>query len=189
MTNRLVALAAAAALALCAGSAAAQQAAPVAPAAPAAPLYTPVSPTLPDLKVTFTDPAWTGVSLPAGQQCSRNQGSGSTPPLRVENIPAGTTAIILQFNDTDYAPLSTNGGHGQIGFTVNAAIASLPAVKGETATMPAGVFIEANNRASGPGYLPPCSGGAGHLYFADVLAVSKADGKLLAKGRINLGKW
>ena len=81
------------AIALVAGAAVAQQ------AATPAPRYTPVAPNLPELRVTFTDPAWNGQAIPAGQQCRRFQGQGNTPALRVENIPAGANALLLAFND------------------------------------------------------------------------------------------
>ena len=39
-----------------------------------------------------------------------------------------------------------------------------------------------------PGFLPPCSGGAGHLYTIDVTALDSA-GKTLATGKIPLGTY
>ena len=123
----------------------------------------------------------------------------STPALTVSGIPAGANAIIVELNDATYQPLSYDGGHGKIGFWITGGgQATLRAVPGGTKAMPAGVFLEAKNRATGgwasEGYLPPCSGGNGNMYFADVKAVYKAksDGeasKLLAQGRIDLGKY
>ncbi len=46
----------------------------------------------------------------------------------------------------------------------------------------------------GRGYLPPCSGGRGNLYSAEVLAVFKSEtdtseNRLLARGYIALGHY
>ena len=69
---------------------------------------------------------------------------------------------------------------------------TIPALPGETARMPEGARIVAKNRATGSyaraGYLPPCSGGRGNLYFADVIALD-TKGDVLAKGRIILGRY
>ena len=161
--------------------------------------YKPVSAELPALKVSFADSAWTGGALPDGQQCAVFGGKGATPPLRVENIPEGANAIIVEFNDLDFGPLSSGGGHGKIGFWHDgSATAALPAVPGDTAKLPDGSFVEARARSTGmyasPGYLPPCSGGRGHVYVADVKAVYKAkkdseENRLLAQQRITIGKY
>ena len=75
--------------------------------------------------------------------------------------------------------------------------AMLASVPGETEDLPAGAFVENPNRARGsyarPGYLPPCSGGGGHRYFAEVKAVRKGEGEkkpeVLSKVKIQLGKY
>lgn len=159
--------------------------------------YKPVAEKLPDLKISFVDAAWDGKHVPSGQQCSMYGGKGSTPRIKVENVPTGANAIIVEFNDQSYGPLSSDGGHGKIGFKHGGgATATLPAVPGGTRELPAGTFLEADNRAGGSygvGYLPPCSGGRGNSYFADVKAVYKADkpedNKLLATGRFQLGNY
>ena len=151
-----------------------------------------------DLTVDMADPAWNGFQIPAGQQCSKFGGKGATPPLRIGNIPAGANAIIVEFNDRDYQPLSYDGGHGKIGFRIKqgATSADLPSVPGETDDMPEGAFLEERNRATGSyatgGYLPPCSGGNGHVYFADIKAVNTVEGedpKVLAETRFLLGRY
>ncbi|MYA95027.1 MAG: hypothetical protein F4X91_01270 [Nitrospinae bacterium] len=151
------------------------------------------------MKVSFADSAWNGEQIPDGQQCSKFWGQGATPSLRVENIPAGANAIIVEFNDRDYSPLSDDGGHGKIGFWVSegSGRALLPSVPGETDPLPTGSFVEETNRATGdyatPGYLPPCSGGRDHAYFAEVKAVRKVKGagkpKVLATVKIELGSY
>ena len=152
-----------------------------------------------DLEVSFTDPAWDGKKIPAGQQCTKFGGTGATPALQVGNIPDGANAIIVEFNDRDYQPLSWNGGHGKIGFWISEGSNSalLPSVPGEAKELPEGSFVEKRNRATGdyarPGYLPPCSGGRGHSYFAEVKAVKKIEGekkpKVLGKAKIKLGRY
>lgn len=151
-----------------------------------------------ELSVSFADPAWTGEKIPPGQHCKKFGGDGATPPLIVAGIPAEANAIIVEFNDKSYQPLSRNGGHGIIGFLIEpgAGEAVLPAVPGGTSDMPEGVWLEKKNRATGawrsPGYLPPCSGGRGNRYEAEVYAVVRdADGDYeeIAEGEITLGRY
>ena len=92
-------------------------------------------------------------------------------------------------------PLSYDGGHGKIGYWIEegSTSAMLPSVPGEAKDLPEGSFVEKRNRATGdyarPGYLPPCSGGRGNKYFAEVKAVQKVEGKkkpeVLAKAKIS----
>ena len=151
------------------------------------------------LSASFTDPAWGGTMLPKGQNCSKFGGHGATPPLKIDGIPAGADAIVIQFNDADYQPLSSNGGHGTIGYRIapGAGTAMLPAVPGETdGGLPDGTWVVKRNRASGsfaaPGYLPPCSGGRGHYYNAKIMAVKMDSGgtyDVLDDIRIDIGKY
>lgn len=161
--------------------------------------YKPVAENLPGLSVSFADPAWNGKQIPNGQQCQMFGGKGATPALQVDNIPAGANAIIVEYNDLSYGPLSSGGGHGTIGHWVEGKRAVLVAVPGETANnLPAGSFIERRAMSSGqyasPGYLPPCSGGRGNTYAAVVKAVYKAkkeggENRLLARQEIVLGSY
>ncbi len=161
--------------------------------------YEPVSDKLPNLTVSFADPGWDGKTLPKGQQCSKFGGKGATPALVVDGVPDGTNAVIIEYNDRNYPPLSYDGGHGKIGFWVSTSgQVRLPSVPGETSRMPEGAFVEADSRATGSyataGYLPPCSGGKGNAYFAEVKAVYKAKSesetsKLLAVGNVELGRY
>lgn len=160
--------------------------------------YQPVSDRLPSLTLAFADASWNGKTIPVGQHCRQFGGNGATPALRVSGIPAGANAVIVEFNDLSFPQLSTDGGHGKIGFWVSGETATLPPVPGGTDEMPSGTFLEANNRGTGgwtaAGYLPPCSGGRGNLYAADVKAVYKPtkdgeQGRLLATGKIELGRY
>lgn len=135
---------------------------------------------------------WDGKIVPAGQQCRIDRGNGATPPMTVKGLPAGTVALVVAFNDRDYPPLSKNGGHGTIGFAVKGSSASLPPVPGNSAEMPKGASVVARAKSTGdyasPGYLPPCSGGSGHRYFAVVSAVDAA-GKPLEQVTVELGRY
>ncbi len=150
-----------------------------------------------DLIVEFADPAWTGDRIPDGQHCKKFGGQGATPPLKVSGIPAKADAIVVEFNDRSYSPLSSDGGHGKIGFVIEPGVgeAILPAVPGGTKTMPEGAWLEKKNRATGawssPGYLPPCSGGRGNVYEAEVYAVVRDGDEYdeIAEGKIRLGKY
>ena len=133
--------------------------------------------------------------MPSDQVCFKYiTNRAKTPPLKVGNIPAGTTHIIVSFNDESYGPMCC-GGHGAVRFKVDGnAIATLPAVPAETSDLPDGVETESAH--SGPygsgAYLPPCSGGRGNTYSADVKAVSVStgkSGKLLGRGKIYLGDY
>ncbi|WP_165837741.1 hypothetical protein [Zavarzinia aquatilis] len=145
------------------------------------------------LTVTLADPAWTGDKIPEGQQCRKFGGkSPMTPALKVEGLPAGTVEVLVEFNDEDYYDLSFGGGHGIIGFAAGPGTAVLPAVPGETWEMPPGVRIADENRATGsyatPGYLPPCSGGNDHRYFAVVKAIDGNE-EVLAEGQVTIGRF
>lgn len=150
-----------------------------------------------DLTVEFADPAWTGDKIPAGQHCKKFGGEGATPPLAVSNIPPEANAIVVEFNDKSYQQLSYDGGHGKIGFHITPGVGTvtLPAVPGGTSDMPDGVWLVKKNRATGawssPGYLPPCSGGRGNKYEAEVYAVIRSDDgyEEIGEGSIRLGRY
>lgn len=135
---------------------------------------------------------WDGKRVPAGQNCTLDGGNGATPPMEITGLPSGTVTLIIEYNDKSYAPLSSGGGHGTIGYPVSGSRANLPAVPGLTARLPGGIQVVKPARGTGryasKGYLPPCSGGRGNSYSATIKAVSAA-GKLLEKITIRLGKY
>lgn len=137
-------------------------------------------------------PPWDGRHVPAGQQCQLFGGAGATPEIRLNNLPAGSVMVRVEFNDKSYPPLSENGGHGVIGFDVTGTDATLPPVPGMTADLPEGARILAAARSGGqfasPGYLPPCSGGRGNRYMADVIALD-SHGDELARVAVELGRY
>jgi len=64
-----------------------------------------------EFQVFFTDASWDGKRVPKGQQCRKYGGKAGTPPLRIDHVPAGANAIIMEFSDRDY-PKMDNGGRG-----------------------------------------------------------------------------
>lgn len=137
-------------------------------------------------------PPWDGKNVPQGQNCKLDGGNGKTPPIKVTGLPAGTRWVVVEFNDKSYSPLSRNGGHGKIGFPVSGSAATLPAVPGMTAKLPGGAVVVTKARSTGryasPGYLPPCSGGKGNRYTADVKALD-ANSKVLEQVSIDIGRY
>ena len=100
---------------------------------------------------------------------------------------------MVEFNDASFPPLSSDGGHGTVGFELaGGAETTLPPVPGGTEETPVGTWIEKKNPATGawesPGYLPPCSGGIGNRYFAVIKAVD-ANKTVLAETEITLGRY
>jgi hypothetical protein len=147
----------------------------------------------PQLNLSFADPAWNGETVPEGQHCPLQGGTGATPALHVANVPETTTSIKVAFNDETYQPMN-DGGHGIIAFAVTPVDGEvdLPSVPGNTADLPEGASVDTASRAPGeyasPGYLPPCSGGQGNTYSATVTAYDANDAPIAA-GKITLGKY
>ncbi len=146
------------------------------------------------LTAKFADAKWNGEKLPAGQQCKKDKGAGMTPPIEVMGLPAGTTAVVLAFNDETYQPMN-NGGHGQVRFAVakGAKSVKLAPAPGETDDLPAGVTKEKGHIASafsgtGGAYLPPCSGGQGNSYTVTVKAMGEGSA-VLGETKLALGKY
>lgn len=135
---------------------------------------------------------WDGRKVPAGQQCALHGGNGSTPPMKVSNLPKGTAWIYVEYNDRDYRPLSNKGGHGVIGYPVSGSSADLYSVQGMKAKLKGKAKVISKARSTGQyaseGYLPPCSGGRNNRYFAVVKAVD-AGGKVLEKRNIEIGRY
>lgn len=151
------------------------------------------------LDAKFADSKWDGKKIPSNQVCFAD--TAATPPLTISNLPEGTNAIIMEVNDESYSPLSSGGGHGQIGFWIEEgkSTVTLPAVPGHaTKNLPKNTFIERASRSKGryatQGYLPPCSGGRNHMYSAKIKAVYKAKSdnetsKLLGETYIQFGRY
>ena len=189
MVSRLIAVACAAALlTACAAKVEPEAEAKAEPVA----AQEPAQPVTPQLNLAFAGGGWDGVTVPSGQQCRLDGGDGATPPIRVAGLPAGTSEVVVSYNDLDFEPLSTDGGHGVIGYVARPGEMVLQPVRGMSSRLPRGVRVVSPARSTGryasPGYLPPCSGGAGHRYVAEVEA-RDASGAVLAEGVIPLGAY
>lgn len=130
------------------------------------------------MDATLSDPRWDGVRVPEEARCGRPDGSApaQSPALRVTGMPQGTDALLLAFNDVDYEPLATGGGHGVLRVEVPPGVTDIdvPAVPELTDTgLPAGVSVHAHNRGRSPiGYRAPCGGGdKAHQYEVVVTAL------------------
>jgi hypothetical protein len=148
-----------------------------------------------NMTLSFTDKGWDGNTVKASQLCQKFGGSGSTPSLKLTDIPEETEIIYVAFNDETYTPMN-NGGHGILGFKVKpgSKAAVLPSVPGETDLLPYGVKVIKPHLASDwsgtkGAYLPPCSGGTGNLYTATVMAVSTTRNTILESVKIKLGTY
>ncbi|MCF3593439.1 hypothetical protein LZG00_05450 [Rhodobacteraceae bacterium LMO-12] len=144
-----------------------------------------------DMSISLLAP-WDGKSVPKGQQCTLHGGNGATPPMKVTGLPAGTVAILVEYDDKSYRPLSKNGGHGSLIYPAKGNAANLPAVPGLSGKLPHGVKVHKPARGTGKyaskGYLPPCSGGKGNKYTATLKAIS-ANGKTLEKKTVSIGRY
>jgi len=152
------------------------------------------------LDLNFGDQAWTMNKIPAGQQCKKFGGNGSSPEIVVHHIPKDANAVIVEFSDRSWFPMN-HGGHGKLGIRLaaNQTEVTIPSVHAETFDLPdnANLFIYSAHRGGrgAPGaYLPPCSGGRGNKYYADVKAVKQLGedwGKLelVAENSLFLGSY
>jgi len=149
------------------------------------------------LDAEFADAIWNGIAVPKGQQCLKFDGDNpATPRLKISDIPAGTTAIIMEYSDRAYKPMD-NGGHGKLGYQVGPYTTNIivPAVQGHTFELPPAFFSIAVHR--GPdwdkagAYMPPCSGGNNHPYHVMVKAVKQqgAEMIILAKHLLEMGRY
>lgn len=150
-----------------------------------------------NMMATLADSSWNGEKVPANQQCQKFKGHGQTPRIRVNNIPEGANALVVEYSDKTYKEMD-NGGHGKIGYYIDKRMneVTIPPVKGHTFDIPKSFFIVAPQQApswdKAGAYLPPCSGGKGNLYSALVKAVHVNKGKIditFAKVEINLGTY
>jgi len=154
---------------------------------------------LADLKISFTDAAWDGKTIPDGQQCEAFGGHGSTPGLLIDNLPPKANALILAFSNISHISLD-GGGMGRIGyrFKQGTTTLTLPPVPGNIFDLPPPFFVITAHQQPfqyKPGaYLPPCSGGTGDNYYLLVKAIWLPDSadmqpEVLGRGKIALGRY
>ena len=153
-----------------------------------------VAPGAAALAVSFTDQAWNGQVVPNAGRCQRCGGGGMSPALLVSGLPAGTEAVVVEFNDLSSLPVSRGGGHGAVRVPCDGREqVAIPSFKENSDILPEGVLLEHRHRCVGYGkgaYLGPCSE-SNNLYEATVEAVRRVDGKdqVLATGTIKLGRF
>jgi phosphatidylethanolamine-binding protein (PEBP) family uncharacterized protein len=148
------------------------------------------------LTVSFADAAWDGNKVPDDQHCAKHGGHGTSPALKISNIPAEANRIIVSFSNGAYKKLD-NGGHGIIGMQIPAGTttAQFPSIAENIIDMPKDVYIVSAQKGDwgkdGAAYMAPCSGGKGSRYYATVRAVNEKDGAVieLSKTDIELGKY
>lgn len=148
-----------------------------------------------ELKVQFTDAKWDGITVPKDEVCSDyNIKAGSTPALKISNIPTKTAKIVFIYNDKSFTKMD-DGGHGVLSYKIKKDLkeVEIPALKGETFELENGFeSITAHtgtrfNKVPGA-YLAPCSGGKGNTYTVNINAVD-AENKTLASSELILGKY
>lgn len=149
------------------------------------------------LTASLADPTWDGKTVPAGQQCQKFGGKGSTPLISVNDIPEGANAIVMEYSDHTYQAMN-HGGHGKFGYRIptGSTTVTIPSMAGQTFDLPSGFFLIEAQRApdwdKAGAYLPPCSGGSGNDYYVTVKAVKEVKGgirEVLAETEVPLGKY
>ncbi|MGR8922010.1 MAG: hypothetical protein ACU85V_20530 [Gammaproteobacteria bacterium] len=152
------------------------------------------------LEVRFADAAWDGVTVPPGSQCGRFDGTGGSPALRVDGIPAGANALVIEFSDRSYAPMD-KGGHGKLGYRLDESAggsAEVPSAPPHTFELPPAFWTVAAHGAPGwdtaGAYLPPCSGGKGNAYYLTVKAARVGGeppvvAEVLAETTLEMGRY
>lgn len=146
-----------------------------------------------DLSVQFSDSKWDGITVPKDEVCSNyNTKAGSTPPLKISNIPSNTAKIVFIYSDKTFTKMD-NGGHGILSYKIDANEVEVPALMGETFELADGFEVVTAHTGTRfkktPGaYLAPCSGGKGNIYKVEINAVDSANNSL-ATTELVLGKY
>ncbi|UXY16769.1 hypothetical protein N8I74_07035 [Chitiniphilus purpureus] len=137
----------------------------------------------PRLTVRFANPAWTGVAVPPGQQCAKLGGQGSTPALNVFDLPQGTGALLLEFNERG------GGSRGRLLFSINKGVASaqVPSVQSQ-GRLPGGFSLVSAPEGGDGNYLPPCTQGKAYFLVVKALEAANPSAPVLGEGRLELGK-
>ncbi|WP_022669005.1 hypothetical protein [Desulfospira joergensenii] len=151
-----------------------------------------------ELDLSFADPAWNGKVIPKDQQCQEFGGNGSSPPIKVKDIPVQANKLIIEFSDGTYAPCD-NGGHGIVSYQLKQGSKEIvvPSIPGQTFDIPSGFEMikehcGKNLNMKRGAYIGPCPG-IGNQYYLIVKAVYEAPDKsenlLLGKGRLEMGTY
>ena len=149
-----------------------------------------------DMTVTLTDPVWNGKKVPASQVCERFGGKGAvSPSMLVSNLPDGVVAIDVWFSDDNNERMNW-GGHGKVKYIVPAGSTSfeLKSFPAESDDLPDGVISVRDHKGAqwsgtNGAYLPPCSGGRGHVYSAYILARDADDDRVGPRLNVKFGSF
>lgn len=156
----------------------------------------PKAPEFKPLAASFVDSKWDGQRVPSDEVCKKfNSRAGETPAIKLNGLSSTTTNIELSFNDLSASPEFNFGGHGVLNYKVtsneNGEII-IPKAPGQVDTLPENFSIKRDFTSkawdSGKGYLPPCSGGRGHVYTVDIRAFNEK-GELTGDTKLNLGRY
>ena len=154
--------------------------------------------TVEELELSFADPVWNGKIIPKGQQCQECGGNGSSPPIKVSNIPMQANKLIIEFSDASYPPCD-KGGHGIVSyrFKEGSKEIDVPSIPGQTFDLPDNFELvkehcgDSLNTKRGA-YIGPCPG-IGNQYYLVVKAVHEAPDEtkdmLLGKGKLKMGTY
>lgn len=121
---------------------------------------------------------WDGVSFFKKAICSADGGNATSPNIIVENIPYGTNAVLVEFNNLSKKGLDKDGGLGTIGYYIpeDSSNFELLPIRGESTALPSYAFIEKSHRIKNKkpaGYLPPCKYWAGDEIGATIKAIKR----------------
>ena len=144
-----------------------------------------------DHKISFMNPMWDGKKIPIGMECTTQGGKNPhTPKLKVTNLPKGTSYLRMVITDESYGG---EGFHGifKIKVPTGASEIVIPRIYELVEELPSGIELERANGNPGGGrghYLPPCSGGIKHNYYAEILPYN-SDDKKLKENYIDFGRY
>lgn len=124
------------------------------------------------------DSRWNGKTFPLVHLCARDGGDAMSPIFKVENIPAGTNVLLVEFNDVANPKLAVGGGLGTLGYyhESGATEALLEPVKGGKVKVKDYAFTEKSHRVKNrppAGYLPLCLDTRPHMLTATIKAVRR----------------
>ena len=150
-----------------------------------------------NFSVSFLNPDHWGEKLNETQVCykfgSHQANSAFSPSFVLSHIPSAAVDVVFSYNDTDYEHMD-NGGHGIYGYKLpaNRQTVVVPAIMGEQA-VPQGFFaIQEHLSQDWSGtqgvYLPPCSGGQGHVYTVTV-SLRDQQGQTIEQKTLTLGQF
>ena len=142
-------------------------------------------------KIEFMDSMWDGKTIPSGMECTAQVGKNPhTPKLKITKLPAGTKYLRMVITDEN---AGSDGQHGIFRLKVPSGATEVifPSIYETAKKLPSGVTLEKNEgwgMSKEGHYLPPCSNGRDHNYYADIIPYDENDEKL-GENYIEFGKY